>query len=76
MQKKLTITVSKEVYDGLYAKVGPRAISRFIDNLARPHVVDQERDEAYKGMAEDEQRELSADEWTENLISDIADETR
>lgn len=38
MTKKLTITVSDEVYDGLHRRIGRRRISRFIDDLARPHV--------------------------------------
>ncbi len=39
MTKKLTITVDAEVYDGLRSVIGPRRISRFLTNLARPHVV-------------------------------------
>jgi len=36
MQKKFTITVDAEVYEGLHAVVGRRRISRFLNNLARP----------------------------------------
>ena len=36
MQKKLTITIDVEVYEGLYATVGPRHISHFIEELVRP----------------------------------------
>ena len=39
MQKKLTITVDAEVYDGLHTAIGRRRISRFLSGLARPHVV-------------------------------------
>src|SRR6266446_1854020 len=35
MTKKLTITVSDEVYEGLHRRVGRRKISRFINELAR-----------------------------------------
>ena len=76
MRKKLTITISEEVYRGLYAKVGQGRISRFIDRLARPHVVDDELDASYNAMAEDLAREKSADEWTDNLAGDGLDETR
>jgi predicted CopG family antitoxin len=74
--RKLTITVSDEVYAGLQAKIGPRRISRFLDSLARPHVVDTELDSGYQAMAADERREPEALEWAENLLADVADETR
>jgi siroheme synthase (precorrin-2 oxidase/ferrochelatase) len=74
MQRKLTITVSEEVYKGLHAKIGPGRISKFLDYLARPHVVDDDLEQAYKAMAEDRRREAEAMEWSENLASDVADE--
>ena len=76
MRKKLTITISEEVYRGLHAKIGQGRISRFIDRLARPHVVDDELDPSYRAMSEDIAREKSAEEWTENLAGDGLDETR
>ena len=57
MQKKLTITIDQEVYDGLYAVIGPRRISSFIEALVRPHVLYADLDAAYAQMAEDEERE-------------------
>ena len=74
--KKLTITVEDEIYEGLYRKVGPRRISRFLESLARPHVIDDDLEAAYREMAADELREAEADEWSENLLSDVADEPR
>jgi predicted CopG family antitoxin len=41
MTKKLTITVSDEVYKGLHRRVGRRKISRFIDELARERLGDR-----------------------------------
>jgi hypothetical protein len=76
MQKKLTISVDAEVYDGLYRTVGPRRISRFIEDLVRPHVVDEDLNAAYADMAANEAREADAEEWSDNLISDVADEAR
>ena len=76
MQKKLTITVSEEVYKGLHARIGAGHISKFLDSLARPHVVDDDMDRAYRAMAADRAREAEAAEWTENLAPDAADEAR
>jgi len=33
MQKKLTVTIDEEVYEGLRTVIGPRKISRFIEDL-------------------------------------------
>ncbi len=76
MQKKLTITVDEAVYDGLYRLVGPRRISQFIEDLVRPHVVRENLSNAYAQMAADEARETEAEEWTESLLPDVADEAR
>lgn len=76
MQKKLTITVEESVYEGLYRVIGPRRISRFIEELVRPHVIPEEFDRAYAEMAQDEDRENEALEWAESLIDDVADDPR
>jgi len=76
MSKKLTITVDDEVYEGLHAVVGRRRISRFLNNLARPHVMPRDLVEGYRAMAADEEREREATEWAENLVGDVADEPR
>ncbi|CAN5279713.1 hypothetical protein BH20GEM2_BH20GEM2_20730 [soil metagenome] len=76
MRKRLTITVDEAVYDGLYRIVGPRRISRFIENLVRPHVLTSELDAAYGRMAADEQREAEAREWSDSLVFDVADSAR
>lgn len=76
MTKKLTITVADEVYEGLYRRVGPRRISRFLEALARPHVIDADLEAAYREMAADEIREAEAEEWVEGLVGDVADEAR
>jgi predicted CopG family antitoxin len=76
MAKKLTITVDDEVYTGLHSVIGRRRISRFLNDLARPHVLQTELAEGYKAMAADELREREATEWVENLSGDIADEPR
>jgi len=76
MRKKLTITVEEAVYKGLRKVVGKRNISRFLNDLARPHVVQGSLDEGYRAMAADEEQEHEALEWSEGLIGDVADEPR
>lgn len=38
MLKKLTITVSEQVYSDLYAVAGSRNIGKFIEELVKPHL--------------------------------------
>ena len=77
MRKKLTITIDEQVYEGLNKVIGRRRISRFLEGLARPHVlVDESLESAYKEMAKDEAREKEALDWIEGVISDASDETR
>ena len=66
MPRKLTITVADDVYQGLHEKIGRGGISRYIENLVRPHVVDGADLEAgYRAMAADVEREREALEWIE-----------
>jgi siroheme synthase (precorrin-2 oxidase/ferrochelatase) len=74
MQKKLTITVDEIVYNGLYKTIGPRKISKFVQELVRPHVVRPDLESAYAEMAKDTKREKEAMEWAEVTFKDIAHE--
>ncbi len=76
MQKKLTITLDERVYEGLYAVVGRRRISQFIESLVRPYVVGKDLEVAYQQMAQEEAREAEALEWAEATLGDVADEAR
>lgn len=76
MQKKLTVTIDEDVYKGLREIIGPRKISRFIEDLVRPHVVKKNMYAAYEEMAADEVREAEALEWAEGTFGDINDESR
>jgi siroheme synthase (precorrin-2 oxidase/ferrochelatase) len=76
MQKKLTITIDSQVYEGLYTVIGPRRISRFIEELVRPYVISPDLEAAYEQMAQDEAREAAALEWAEATLGDVSDETR
>ena len=76
MQKKLTITVDENVYDGLRRVVGRGHISQFIEALVRPHVVQADIEAGYRQMAQDEQREAEAVAWIEGVVGDVSNETR
>ena len=76
MRKKLTITVDEKVYEGLHQVVGRQRISRFIEDLVRPHVLSKDLEAAYMEMAQDEEREAEALEWAEATTGDVGDEAR
>jgi predicted CopG family antitoxin len=76
MQRRMTISIDEAVYDGLVRVVGRRKMSRFIEDLARPHVTSDELSEGYRAMAADEEREREAFEWSEALIADGARASR
>lgn len=76
MQKKLTITMNEQVYEGLHRVIGRRNISQFIESLVRPHVLEKDLEAAYQQMAQDKSRESEALEWSEATIGDISDEPR
>lgn len=76
MHRKLTITLDEQVYEGLHKVIGKGSISQFIENLVRPHVIEDELDFAYREMAADEAREADALEWAEVLVGDVAHEQR
>ncbi|MFC2044053.1 addiction module antitoxin [Chloroflexota bacterium] len=70
MQKKLTVTIDEEVYKGLHKTIGPRKISKFIEELVRPHVIRPNLELAYAEMAKDKKREKEAMEWAEITFKD------
>ena len=76
MQRRITITLDEKVYDGLYRRIGRRRISRFIEDLVRPHVLDADLEDGYRAMAADRAREAEALEWCDALTGDMAHETR
>lgn len=68
MHRKLTITLSHDVYEGLHRTVTRGRISSFIEELVRPHVVPESSlEEQYRAMAADREREQEAEEWVEAL---------
>lgn len=70
MQKRLTISIDEHVYNGLVRVVGRRQISRFLENLARPHVVCESLEADYAAMAADGEREREALVFSEALVGD------
>ncbi len=75
MQKKLTLSIDEEVYKGLHSVIGQGRISKFIEDLVRPHVLDKNLEDAYQQMAQDEQREAEALEWIDNTFENFSNET-
>ncbi len=76
MQRKLTITIDEDVYDGLYRVAGRRKISKFIESLVRPYVMAGDLDEGYRQMSGDTEREAEASEWIEGTATEVSDESR
>jgi len=76
MQKKLTISLDEQVYAGLYTVIGRRHISHFIESIVRPHVIPADVAQAYRAMADEEDREAEALEWAEATLEDVADAAR
>ncbi len=74
MQKKLTISLDPQVYEGLHTNIGRRNISKFIENLVRPYT-EQSLDDGYQALAQDEESSQEALEWSEALIGDVDYET-
>jgi hypothetical protein len=76
MQKRMTISIDEIVYDGLVRVIGRRKISRFLEDLARPHVAQDDLADAYQAMAADTARERDALEWSNALVGDVSDAAR
>lgn len=78
MSRRLTLYVHDDVYAGLLSVVGKGNISRFIESLVKPIVVESKKDidlkTAYQQMAQDKQRESEAKEWAEGCIGDVGNE--
>lgn len=74
--KKLTIAVDDAVYAGLHRMFGKGKIGQFLSNIARPYVVEEELEAAYREMASDEEYEKEAHEWIEGLIGDADHQAR
>ncbi len=76
MHKRMTISIDETVYEGLVRVIGRRKISRFLEDLARPHVVNDSLLTGYQAMAADADRENEAREWSNALAGDAFDDAR
>jgi len=76
VHKKMTISLDEAVYEGLYRTIGRRRMSKFIEDLVRPHVLDTTLDDGYRAMAADKAREAEATDWCNALAVDMANEAR
>jgi len=74
--KKLTITVDDDVYKGLHAHIGRGNISRFLNDIARSHVIEDDIEAGYAVMAADQDRERDAEMWSHISIQDMHDDAR
>lgn len=73
--RKLTITVSDEVYDGLHRRIGARRISGFIDRLARPYVDDAAAEALYREAENDPDRAEAIADWDALPPDEALDDT-
>jgi hypothetical protein len=76
MQKRITITMNEAVFDDLVRVIGRRKISKFLEDLARPYVMQDDLPSAYQAMAADTEREREALAWSNALIGNAADAAR
>jgi len=76
MQKRMTISIDENIHEGLVRIIGRRKISKFLEDLARPHVLKNDLSMAYQDMAEDTEREEEALEWSNALIEDVSHAAR
>jgi predicted CopG family antitoxin len=74
MHKRMTITIDEAVYNGLVRAIGRRKISKFLEDLARPYVMQDGLFSAYQAMAADTEREHEALKWSNALIGDVAND--
>ena len=76
MKKKLTIAIDAKVHNELHKVIGRKNISRFIEDVIRPHVLNRDLEMGYAQMARDKAREAEAREWSEGTLGDVSDEPR
>jgi hypothetical protein len=68
MVRKLTILIDDAVYEGLHRVVGGGGISRFLEDLAQPHVAQRDLSAQYREAVKDAAREAEAQAWSEGLV--------
>ena len=76
MKKKLIFKIGKNVCERLCDIFGRRRVSHSIKMLLESYGVLGKLENAYREMAQEEERESEALEWAEATIGDVDDETR
>jgi hypothetical protein len=56
VQRRLTIQLDEKVYLGLHSSIGRHNLSRFIETVIRPYVIQKDMAEAYRQMEKDRKR--------------------
>lgn len=74
MSRKLTILLDDRIYDRLHAAAGKRRVGRFVEQLVRDRLLDEDLDGAYAALAAEEEREAEALEWADATLGDVDDE--
>ncbi|MFN2125509.1 MAG: FitA-like ribbon-helix-helix domain-containing protein [Candidatus Promineifilaceae bacterium] len=72
----LMLNLDPQVYEGLIQASGGQEIGRLVEELVRTHVLFPDLEEAYRQMAEQEDRERKALEWADATLGDVSDEAR
>lgn len=70
MKKKLTIAIDAKIHNELHKVIGRENISRFIEDMIRPHVFNRDLEMGYAQMARDKAREAEALAWSEGTLGD------
>ena len=67
MKRKITLTLSEEVYKALYIQIGKGYIAKFIEDLITRQLdlTNYQLEEGYKAMMADTEYEKEAQEWIE-----------
>jgi len=71
MSKKLTVLIEDSAYESQHRVAGRGSLSKFLENLARPHVAQNDLGAQYREAARDTAREREAHAWTEGLIGKV-----
>jgi hypothetical protein len=74
VSRKLTILLDDRIYDRLHAAAGKRRVGRFVEQLVRDRLLDEDLDGAYAALAAEEEREAEALEWADATLGDVDDE--
>ena len=72
MKKKLIFRISKNVYERLCGIFGRRRVSHSIEMFLESYGILGKLENAYREMAQQEEREAEALEWAEATLGDVS----